>query len=126
MARGDDEWHPLIFVISYGVHTLAAPDDGLGNAFPDSEEGNAPCLEEEEESANAGGHKARVVETDAIASSLTAHTATNPHISATHFQSRTKIAITPNCKTRFNDQEPNKTLHLSPLSQGLELKTNLK
>ena len=59
-------------ITCYGMalHTLAAPDNGRGNAFPDSEEGNAPCLEEEEESANAEGHKERVVETDAIASSL--------------------------------------------------------
>ena len=59
-------------VTCYGLalHTLAAPDEGRGNAFPDSEEGNAPCLEDEEESANAEGHKERVVETDAIASSL--------------------------------------------------------
>ena len=64
--------HRMSITCSGGLalHTLAAPDEGRGNAFPDSEEGNAPCLEEEEESANAEGHKERVVETDAIASSL--------------------------------------------------------
>lgn len=88
----------------YGLalHTLTAPDKGRGNAFPDSEEGNALCLEEEEESANAEGHKARVVETDAIASSLSAQTATNPHISDLQVWRDPYVPL----KTRVFCQEP--------------------